>query len=370
MRQPAQRDPQVRDDACRRVAAPRHQLTLVTLAAMSTWRRGLTPILHRLGLTWHELGPGVGLVAKVGQRPSVQAISDDAWLLQRAENPKNPLTLEPLDQHTWVLQRRQGRRRTVERIGRGNVRTYMLVDSHAVRHRGRAHQMALSHYLGAEHIAWILRELKINCVLDVGANIGLYGQRLRSGGYEGRIVSFEPLPHTAERLRKAATGDPDWRIVECALGEAEAKAEMTVVDGRGATSSLLAASEFGKSWSPGLEGIRREEVEIRRLDSLFDEAVAGIEAPRVFLKIDTQGYDLQVFAGAGDRIREILGMQSEVSCVPIYQGMARLPEQISGYEAAGFEITGMFPVTQDRESLRVIEFDVVMVRPQARALVD
>lgn len=322
---------------------------------MSTWRRGFTSILHRLGLR---------------RRPRVEAISDDAWLLQRPKNPENPLTLQPVDERMWVLQRLEGRRHAVEPIGRENLRTYLLVDSQTIRHRMHGYELALSRYIGAEHIAWILRELRINCVLDVGANIGQYGQRLRSGGYDGRIVSFEPLPHTVERLRQAADGDRNWRIVECALGEAEARAEMTVVDGRGATSSLLAASEFGKSWSQRLEGVRREQVQVRRLDALFDEAVAGISSPRVFLKMDTQGYDLRVFAGAGERIGGILGLQSEVSCVPIYEGMARLPEQISTYEAAGFEITGMFPVTRDRESLRVIEFDAVMIRPEARSLVD
>jgi hypothetical protein len=45
--------------------------------------------------------------------------------------------------------------------------------------------------------------------------------------------------------------------------------------------------------------------------------------------------------------------------------MPRLPEQISTYEAEGFEITGMFPVTRHRPTLRVIEFDVTMVRAEA-----
>jgi FkbM family methyltransferase len=230
----------------------------------------------------------------------------------------------------------------------------------------RAYQMALSNHVANEHIPWILRELQINCVLDVGANVGQYGQRLRSAGYEGRIVSFEPLPHIAERLRSAAEDDPDWHVIECALGDTEGKAEMTVVEGRGTTSSLLRASDFGKSWSPRLPGIRRQQVEIRRLDGVFDEAVDGLESARVFLKLDTQGYDLQAFAGGGERLTAILGLQSEVSCVPIYEGMARWPEQISAYEAAGFEATGMFPVTRDRKTLRVIEFDMVMIRPDAR----
>ena len=51
--------------------------------------------------------------------------------------------------------------------------------------------------------------------------------------------------------------------------------------------------------------------------------------------------------------------------MPIYDDMPRLPKQIATYEAEGFEITGMFPVTRHRATLRVIEFDVTMVRAEA-----
>ena len=55
-------------------------------------------------------------------------------------------------------------------------------------------------------------------------------------------------------------------------------------------------------------------------------------------------------------------MQSEVSCIPIYEGMPHLTQQIATYEEAGFASAGMFPVTWDHETLAVIEFDVLMVR--------
>lgn len=250
------------------------------------------------------------------------------------------------------------------RVGPDGMKTHLLVDRPVTRARMRAFQRHLGSYLAKEHIAWMLRELEINCVLDVGGNVGQYGQLLREVGYQGRIVSFEPLPHIAERLRKAAAGDPDWRVVECALGEGEGEAEMTVVGGRGSTSSLLPVSDFGKAWSPRLQGVREEQVPIRRLEDVFDDATAGLESPRVYLKLDTQGFDLQVFRGAGARIQQVLGMQSEVSNVPIYDGMPRLPEQVAAYESEGFETTGMFPVTIDRKTLRVIEFDVVMIRTE------
>ena len=273
--------------------------------------------------------------------------------------------VDELDDRTWVVQRGPGRPRAVRRMGPPALRTHLVVDERAARKGLPNQQMKLAHYISAEHIAWVLRELRINCVLDVGGNRGQFGLRLRRAGYHGRIVSFEPLSHLAEQLREHADRDPDWHVVRHALGDEETEAEMTVVAGGGATSSFLPVSEFGRVWSPRLQGVRKETVPIRRLDNVFDEAVAGIAEPRVFLKMDTQGYDVRVFHGAGQRIDEVLGLQSEISCVPLYDGMPRMPEAVATYESAGFETTGIFPVSRDNDHLRVIELDIVMIRVDA-----
>jgi FkbM family methyltransferase len=216
--------------------------------------------------------------------------------------------------------------------------------------------------MGERHVAWLLRELEVNIVLDVGANLGQYAQSLRANGYRGRIVSFEPVPHIAEVLERRAARDPDWHVLRYALGDCDEKAEIHVGVGQGRLSSLLPATEFGRSWNPRIDAGRTVLVEVRRLDGLFDEVVAGVANPRVFLKLDTQGFDLKAFAGAGHRAAELIGMQSEVSQVPLYQGMPHLTDQLAIYAAAGFGLTGVFPVVVDRKTMRVIEFDAVMVR--------
>jgi FkbM family methyltransferase len=250
-------------------------------------------------------------------------------------------------------------------MGAARLRTHLLVDEAAARKGLLNQQMQLFHYMASEHTAAILRELGVDCVLDVGANVGQFGRRLRKAGYEGRIVSFEPLPHLAERLHEHADRDPDWHVMRYALGDEDTEAEMTVVAGEGKTSSLLPVSEFGSTWSPRLEGVGTEKVSVRRLDSVIDEALAGLDDPRVFLKMDTQGYDLRAFAGAGDRVADIVGLQSEVAALPIYDHAPRMHEALATYEAAGFDTTGIFPVSRDKGTPRIIEFDVVMVRPEA-----
>ena len=329
------------------------------------WRRQLLSLLPRLGLGSRPLGPGVTLVSRKDSEPHVTQVSGEAWVVELDKRPRARLSVEELDESTWLLQRRRGPRRSVRRMGPPELRTHLVVDEEAARTAIANQQMKLAHYISAEHIAWVLRELDVNCVLDVGGNRGQFGRRLRQSGYAGRIVSFEPLPHLAEQLHVHADKDPEWHVVHCALGDEETESDMTVVAKGGATSSLLPPSAFGLEFSPRLEGIRRETVTIRRLDGLLDEVVDGIDDPRIFLKMDTQGYDLRVFAGAGDRIKDVLGLQSEISSVPLYDGMPRMAEAIATYEAGGFETTGIFPVTRDPERLRIIEFDIVMIRVEA-----
>ena len=55
-------------------------------------------------------------------------------------------------------------------------------------------------------------------------------------------------------------------------------------------------------------------------------------------------------------------MQSEIPCVPIYDGMPTMTEMLTEYISAGLEIAGMYEVSRHLRSLRVIEFDVLFVR--------
>jgi FkbM family methyltransferase len=287
-------------------------------------------------------------------------INDDAFVLRRSGSPRLEVTrLEP---GSWLLERPR-RRRTVLPFGPKDARTHLVTHPRsAQRSMGRV-QNQLGRYLCDEYIPYVLDRLAINCVLDVGANIGQYGTKLRESGYRGRIVSFEPLARYVAELEKTAAEDPDWLVRPCALGSEDGTAEINFV--AGTISSLLPASEFGKDWSDGLRDSRPETIQVRRLDALFDEVTAGIDEPRVYLKMDTQGFDLETFRGAGSRIDDVVGLQSEVSWVPLYEGMPRFPEQLAAYEGAGFAVSGIYPVSRHGQTLRLVESDMVMVRPGA-----
>jgi FkbM family methyltransferase len=220
----------------------------------------------------------------------------------------------------------------------------------------------LTRFMLADNVSRLLRVSKANCVLDVGANVGQFAKRLRRAGYEGRIHSFEPVSATYARLEKAAADDPEWHVHNVALGSSNSQAEINTAD---RLSSILPPSDFGRSWKDKMNTMGTETIQVRRLDSLFAEVTAGLSEPRAFLKMDTQGFDLEVVRGSGAALDHVVALQSEVSCLPLYDGMPRLPEQLTAFEAEGFEIVGIFPVTNQAATLRAIEMDLLMVRADA-----
>lgn len=246
-------------------------------------------------------------------------------------------------------------------MGRNDLGIDLLVDDERLRgHLSMAQKRVGEWFLGQE-VARLLRATEVNLVLDVGANVGQFAQGLRRSGYPGRIASFEPVAEPFARLEAAAAGDDLWSVYPYALGAEDGPAEINRVPGT--MSSMLPASEFGKEWSDKLQRQTTQTIQVRRLESVFDEVTRGLDPVRAYLKMDTQGFDLQVFEGARAALDRVVAMQSEASCVPIYDGMPRLPEQWSVYEGAGFEAVGVYPVTRDQQTLRAIEFDLVMVRP-------
>jgi FkbM family methyltransferase len=219
-------------------------------------------------------------------------------------------------------------------------------------------------YLLPHHVIALLELYRVNCVLDVGANRGQYGQLLRHAGYTGRIVSFEPVPHLARALSAVAARDHDWQVHAVALGRSDGTTTMNVVPG--AMSSVLPATPFGAGRYQQLQSPTTQEVPLRRLDGMLDEAFAGLAEPRPYLKLDTQGFDLEAFGGLGRPGRR--GGRHAVGDGPHgdLRGHAPPPRRPRGLRGGRLGVTGFYPVTRQYYTGRVLEFDCVMVRASAR----
>ncbi len=216
-------------------------------------------------------------------------------------------------------------------------------------------------YLRQVRLKTILEKYQINIVLDVGANQGQFAEDLRRIDYEGRIISFEPISSVFELLKEVARNDPNWDVYQLALGRENGEQKIRVAAESVFTSFLKSNSWCEQEFGERALGSKEETVIVRRLDEVLNETVGNLDKARMYLKMDTQGYDLEVFKGLGSMYERIFALQSEMSVIPIYQGMPHLTDSISFIEKAGFEIAGMYPVSQEKSALRIIEFDCLMV---------
>ena len=207
----------------------------------------------------------------------------------------------------------------------------------------------------------LFKAFNINCVLDVGARIGDYGVLLRRAGYTGRIVSFEPVAASFGLLQRRAANDKRWITYPYALGSNNGVAEINVMRETVYSSMLRPATNRDERLFPGNTIERQETIELRRLDSMFAEVTRDLENPRVYMKMDTQGWDLEVFRGAEGCLAHVVALQSELSALPIYEEMSGYQQALAVYREAGFVESAFFRETRDPH-WRLVEFDCVMVR--------
>jgi FkbM family methyltransferase len=208
--------------------------------------------------------------------------------------------------------------------------------------------------------ARLLRERHIDLVLDVGANEGLYAARLRADGYRGRIVSFEPLSAAFAKLERASAGDTLWQALHTALGSRRGNALLNVA-GNWASSSLLPMDARLPKIEPRTAYVATEEVGVETLDDLRPSLVRPDD--RVLLKVDVQGYELEVLRGAQRTLGQVEAAQVELSLVPLYDG-APSPDEVTRFlEARGLSRRAEEPAWRHPQTGEVLQVDALFVRP-------
>jgi FkbM family methyltransferase len=207
----------------------------------------------------------------------------------------------------------------------------------------------------------VLARAGVGCVIDVGARTGDYGALLRALGFGGTIVSVEPVAESFAALERRAAADPGWHAHRLALGREAGRARIGVAR-ESNFSSFLAPTRFSLEWFGGSAVAREEEVDVQRLDAVFDSLVTPAGPVPVLLKTDTQGFDLEVLEGARGCLDRVAALQVELSVRPVYEGAPDWLEAVGFVRSLGFRAVHLTPVGRDAE-LGLVELDGLFVRP-------
>ena len=206
-----------------------------------------------------------------------------------------------------------------------------------------------------------IADRKIDVVIDVGANVGQFGELLRAGGYRGRIVSFEPIEAAFQTLSRKAAADGNWEARHCGLGAVPGTAHLHV-SGLSECSSILDLTGIAELHDGRIATDHTEEIKIRTLDEVASE-LSG----KILLKIDTQGYEKPVIEGGRQTIHRVMGILMELPVIHMYEGEWQFHEAIKYMSDAGFVPAQIQAVGyHGKDNVSAVDFDCLF-RPRGQA---
>ncbi|MBE7537022.1 MAG: FkbM family methyltransferase [Opitutaceae bacterium] len=182
------------------------------------------------------------------------------------------------------------------------------------------------------------------CFVDVGANVGQTARQIRRHFPQAEIHAIEPIADTFSRLREN-TRDMGIKVHQLALGAANGEAEVAgPLSGVDSVMNSLAARN--PAAPAGGSSTKAECVAVRTLETFCEESgITGID----YLKIDTEGFDLQVLKGAGAWIDEqrIPLVMAEVSMNPTNAFHVPFEEVKRHMEGRGYLVFALYEQTQE-----------------------
>jgi FkbM family methyltransferase len=203
--------------------------------------------------------------------------------------------------------------------------------------RGVLHKVDLELSRGpyTKRVARTLDARGIDALLDVGANVGQYAVMVRRAGFTGRMVSCEPLSGAYAQLEARARRDPRWTTLHTAVGSAAGTTTINV-SANSFSSSLRLMTGQHLDAAPGSGYVTTETTDLTTVRDLVSGQ--GLEPARTLLKIDTQGYEDEVLAGAGDLLEEFAAIQIEMSMVELYEGQRLFHDHYTLLRDRGFAL--------------------------------
>jgi len=198
----------------------------------------------------------------------------------------------------------------------------------------------------------ILNLLNCSFVVDVGANKGQFALVVRNCSPNARIVSFEPLEAPANKYLCVFKGDDKVRLCKVAIGS-ENSTKLIHVSKSDDSSSLLPITTTQSELFPGTEEARTETIKVNVLE---DHITADEVVSPSLLKIDVQGYELEVLNGSLRILNCFDYIYVECSFVELYEGQAFASSIIDFLQNKNFALCGVYNMSYD-QSGKAIQAD-------------
>jgi FkbM family methyltransferase len=206
-----------------------------------------------------------------------------------------------------------------------------------------------------------LNKYKVNCFLDIGANIGQTALALRNNNYKEKIISFEPQSAAHKYLINISKKDKKWQIFErCAIGESN-EIKKIKISSNSVSSSFLNFSNQSIELSKDLVFIGEEEVNVYKLNDVLKKIRKEDLNSIFFLKIDVQGMEQKIISSSQDILNQFLGLSCELPITSLYEGDENFLYTINFLKKNGFEIYSIYNSVFDHLSGKTYAVDITFI---------
>jgi FkbM family methyltransferase len=208
-----------------------------------------------------------------------------------------------------------------------------------------------------------IKSRAINTIIDVGANEGQFVIKLISNGFIGNVISFEPLSSAHNKLlkmKKKFINKVNW-VVEnrVAIGSKDIDSIINI-SSNSESSSILKILPSHTNLKPNSVTIGNEFVEIRKLDNYMNLITQYRKS--YLLKIDTQGYEMEVLKGSSKILDIIDSLLIEVSLIELYEGQELFIDILEFLKKKNFKIWSLDRVMGDKNTGQTYQLDIFFVK--------
>jgi FkbM family methyltransferase len=179
-------------------------------------------------------------------------------------------------------------------------------------------------------------------VIDVGANRGQFALFARRRFPDAELFCFEPLPEAHRKLTEVVGRDQGVRLEQCAIGAVEGSMSLNVSRSDD-SSSLLRPTSLQLRTFPKTDAVSSINVNTKTLDGAIDTERLR---PPFLLKIDVQGFELEVIRGAERLLGQDGDLLVESSFAELYDGQALADELVAALLAQGYRLRGISSLTK------------------------
>lgn len=199
--------------------------------------------------------------------------------------------------------------------------------------------------------------LNIQTIIDIGSNEGQFINEIETILPGRKIYAFEPIPACFKKML-ANTGSSNVSAYNIGLSDIEGSTEINISSNL-VSSSILNMEELHKSSYPESKYIKKETIELKRLDTVFEDIEL---TDNILIKVDVQGYEEKVIKGGEKTFSKAAALIIESAFEPFYAGQWLFDDLYTHLSAKGFKFMGFADQVTSKKTGIPIYADAIFIK--------